>query len=60
MKTIILRIDLDIFTKLQSALAVKGMAGTAYGLLDSFIFHLLQKLRDNEQEWTPQFRKDID
>lgn len=60
MKTITIHFDLDVYTKLRSALAVKGLSGSAYGLTDAFMYRLLENIKDNVTEWTPKPKTEVD
>lgn len=57
MKEIKLQIPDEVFTDLFSAMSVKGMAGSAYGVLDAFLYALLDRLNKGVTEWEVNYKK---
>jgi len=58
-KEITLKIPEDIYKELKSAMTVKQLAMTAYGIQDSFMYRLLDKLEKGEKIWEVQYRKEV-
>lgn len=60
MRTIVLHFEDDVLNRLRSSLAFRGMTGNAYGLLDAFMYRLLENVVDGVPEWTPKPKGDVD
>jgi hypothetical protein len=50
-KRITLDIEEETFLTLKNAIAVKGMTGNAYGILDAFVMKLVKKVDEGEESW---------
>ena len=56
MKKVTLEIADDVFAEIRSATAVKGMCGSLYGVVDSFMLKLIEKIEKGEETITFQFK----
>jgi hypothetical protein len=59
-KTQTIHMDEAVLRSLKSAMTMRAIAGTAYGLLDGFIYRLLDNFEKDVQEWTPRPKGGMD
>ena len=56
MREIKLQVPDEVFSDLYSAFTAKGVAGSAYGVLDAFMYALLTRMHDGVTEWKVKYK----